>query len=69
MRLEKSFGIYDVSNRSSGRDPTSNPSSNHASPSAVIAKHMRLGRQEDSHEFLRFCIDNMQLSEMFGKDP
>ncbi|ORY90689.1 hypothetical protein BCR35DRAFT_105268 [Leucosporidium creatinivorum] len=34
-----------------------------------IAQHFRFGRQEDSHEFLRFCIDNMQLSEMFGKDP
>lgn len=36
---------------------------------AEIAQHFRIGRQEDSHEFLRFCIDNMQLSEVFGKDP
>ncbi|KAJ1975994.1 hypothetical protein H4R35_002893 [Dimargaris xerosporica] len=26
----------------------------------LIAKHMRLGRQEDSHEFLRYVIDAMQ---------
>jgi ubiquitin carboxyl-terminal hydrolase 36/42 len=26
-----------------------------------IAKHFRLGRQEDSHEFLRFLIDGMVL--------
>ncbi|BGP22426.1 proteophosphoglycan ppg4 [Rhodotorula toruloides] len=32
-----------------------------------IAKHMRLGRQEDSHEFLRFCIDAMQAAAMYGK--
>ncbi|GAA5835410.1 hypothetical protein JCM11251_005227 [Rhodosporidiobolus azoricus] len=33
----------------------------------AIAKHFRLGRQEDSHEFLRFCIDAMQASALFGK--
>ncbi|SCV72777.1 BQ2448_4314 [Microbotryum intermedium] len=31
-----------------------------------IASHFRLGRQEDAHEFLRFSIDNMQLSALFG---
>lgn len=34
-----------------------------------IAKHMRLGRQEDSHEFLRFCIDAMQAAALYGKSP
>ncbi|GAA5989120.1 hypothetical protein JCM11641_007603 [Rhodosporidiobolus odoratus] len=32
-----------------------------------IAKHFRVGRQEDAHEFLRFAIDAMQASELFGK--
>ncbi|KAM0751689.1 cysteine proteinase [Meredithblackwellia eburnea MCA 4105] len=35
----------------------------------LIAKHFRLGRQEDSHEFLRFCIDGLQESALFGKSP
>ncbi|GAA6026193.1 hypothetical protein JCM11491_004422, partial [Sporobolomyces phaffii] len=34
-----------------------------------IAKHLRFGRQEDSHEFLRFVIDGMQLSSLHGKSP
>ncbi|BGO97356.1 Ubiquitin carboxyl-terminal hydrolase [Rhodotorula toruloides ATCC 204091] len=34
-----------------------------------IAKHMRLGRQEDSHEFLRFSIDAMQAAALYGKSP
>ncbi|BGP37514.1 hypothetical protein JCM10449v2_001420 [Rhodotorula kratochvilovae] len=34
-----------------------------------IARHFRLGRQEDSHEFLRFFIDAMQASALFGKNP
>lgn len=33
-----------------------------------IAKTLRVGRQEDSHEFLRFFIDGMQKGELFGKD-
>jgi len=36
------------------------------SPAAEIAKHMRLGRQEDSHEFLRFVVDALQESALFG---
>lgn len=28
-----------------------------------------MGRQEDAHEFLRFCIDNMQVGALFGKSP
>ncbi|KAJ3567563.1 hypothetical protein NP233_g6289 [Leucocoprinus birnbaumii] len=32
----------------------------------IIAKHMRRGRQEDSHEFLRYAIDAMQKSLMHG---
>ncbi|GAA6020095.1 hypothetical protein JCM10207_006253, partial [Rhodosporidiobolus poonsookiae] len=32
-----------------------------------IAKHFRFGRQEDSHEFLRFAVDAMQASALFGK--
>ncbi|KAF7800130.1 hypothetical protein EIP86_011375 [Pleurotus ostreatoroseus] len=31
-----------------------------------IAKHMRRGRQEDSHEFLRYAIDAMQKSCLAG---
>ncbi|GAA6048143.1 hypothetical protein JCM3770_003682 [Rhodotorula araucariae] len=34
-----------------------------------IARHFRLGRQEDSHEFLRFFVDAMQASALFGKNP
>ncbi|KAK4705170.1 hypothetical protein P7C70_g1035, partial [Phenoliferia sp. Uapishka_3] len=37
------------------------------SPSG-FAKDMRIGRQEDSHEFLRLFIEGMQKSELFGKD-
>ncbi|KAF7355532.1 Ubiquitin carboxyl-terminal hydrolase [Mycena sanguinolenta] len=32
----------------------------------VIAKHMRKGRQEDSHEFLRYAIDALQKSCLAG---
>lgn len=32
----------------------------------VIAKHMRRGRQEDSHEFLRYAIDALQKSCLAG---
>ncbi|KAL8291726.1 hypothetical protein RQP46_001984 [Phenoliferia psychrophenolica] len=34
----------------------------------AIGKSFRFGRQEDSHEFLRFFIDGMQKSELFGKE-
>ncbi|GAA5911324.1 hypothetical protein JCM8208_005218 [Rhodotorula glutinis] len=34
-----------------------------------IARHFRLGRQEDSHEFLRFFIDAMAASALAGKSP
>ncbi|GAA99001.1 uncharacterized protein L969DRAFT_76895 [Mixia osmundae IAM 14324] len=34
-----------------------------------IAKHFRLGRQEDSHELLRFVIDGMQQHELAGVPP
>jgi ubiquitin C-terminal hydrolase len=34
-----------------------------------IAKHMRVGAQEDAHEFLRFVVDGLQKSCLFGKDP
>jgi ubiquitin carboxyl-terminal hydrolase 36/42 len=33
-----------------------------------IAKHMRVGRQEDSHEFLRFVIEGMQKNLLSGMD-
>lgn len=33
-----------------------------------IAKHMRVGRQEDSHEFLRFVIEGMQKNLLAGLD-
>ncbi|KAJ4479262.1 cysteine proteinase [Lentinula aciculospora] len=35
----------------------------------VIAKHMRRGRQEDSHEFLRYAIDALQKSCLAGQPP
>ncbi|KAF9057931.1 hypothetical protein BJ165DRAFT_1521265 [Panaeolus papilionaceus] len=35
----------------------------------VIAKHMRRGRQEDSHEFLRYAIDALQKSCLAGYPP
>ncbi|GAA5865785.1 hypothetical protein JCM3774_003092 [Rhodotorula dairenensis] len=34
-----------------------------------IAKHFRLGRQEDSHEFLRFLMDALQAAALFGTSP
>ena len=36
---------------------------------AEIAKHMRRGRQEDSHEFLRYAIDALQRSCLHGYPP
>ena len=38
-------------------------------PRIVIAKHLRRGRQEDSHEFLRYAIDAMQKSCLAGSPP
>ncbi|KAF9534687.1 hypothetical protein CPB83DRAFT_780398 [Crepidotus variabilis] len=35
----------------------------------VIAKHMRKGRQEDAHEFLRYAIDALQKSCLAGQPP
>ncbi|KAH9948407.1 cysteine proteinase [Amylocystis lapponica] len=35
----------------------------------IIAKHMRRGRQEDSHEFLRYAIDALQKSCLAGHPP
>ncbi|KAI0692259.1 hypothetical protein BC835DRAFT_1357862 [Cytidiella melzeri] len=34
-----------------------------------IAKHLRKGRQEDSHEFLRYAIDALQKSCLAGYPP
>ncbi|ORY06429.1 cysteine proteinase [Basidiobolus meristosporus CBS 931.73] len=34
-----------------------------------IAKHFRLGRQEDAHEFTRYFLDAMQKSCLHGYDP
>lgn len=31
-----------------------------------IAKHLRFGQQEDSHEFLRYVIDGMTKSCLAG---
>ncbi|XP_061436700.1 ubiquitin carboxyl-terminal hydrolase 36-like [Lethenteron reissneri] len=31
-----------------------------------IAKHLRIGRQEDAHEFLRYVVDGMQASCLYG---
>jgi len=33
---------------------------------AVIARHMRWGRQEDAHEFLRYMVDAMHKSCING---
>ncbi|KAI0751007.1 hypothetical protein C8Q80DRAFT_1098354 [Daedaleopsis nitida] len=35
----------------------------------LIAKHMRRGRQEDSHEFLRYLVDALQRSALAGFSP
>ncbi|KAI0033752.1 hypothetical protein K488DRAFT_36143, partial [Vararia minispora EC-137] len=35
----------------------------------AIAKHMVRGRQEDSHEFLRFAVDALQKSCLAGQPP
>ncbi|KAJ2900461.1 hypothetical protein IWW38_000514 [Coemansia aciculifera] len=35
----------------------------------LIAKHMRVGRQEDAHEFLRLLIESFQRSLLHGIDP
>ncbi|EIM85714.1 cysteine proteinase [Stereum hirsutum FP-91666 SS1] len=36
---------------------------------SAIAKHLRRGRQEDSHEFLRYAIDALQKSCLAGYPP
>jgi len=33
---------------------------------AVIARHMRWGRQEDAHEFLRYMVEAMHKSCIGG---
>uniref|UniRef100_S4RZI0 Ubiquitin carboxyl-terminal hydrolase 36 n=1 Tax=Petromyzon marinus TaxID=7757 RepID=S4RZI0_PETMA len=38
----------------------------HVHSSAGIAKHLRIGRQEDAHEFLRYVVDAMQASCLHG---
>ncbi|EPZ36416.1 cysteine proteinase [Rozella allomycis CSF55] len=35
----------------------------------VISRRMKLGRQEDSHEFLRCFIESLQKNSLFGLDP
>ncbi|KAJ2854379.1 hypothetical protein J3B02_002704 [Coemansia erecta] len=35
----------------------------------LVAKHMRVGRQEDSHELLRLLIESFQRSLLYGIDP
>ncbi|ORX71366.1 cysteine proteinase, partial [Linderina pennispora] len=35
----------------------------------LVAKHMRIGRQEDAHEFLRLLVDSFQRSLLHGIDP
>ncbi|KAJ1671151.1 hypothetical protein EV182_007792, partial [Spiromyces aspiralis] len=35
----------------------------------AIAKHMRVGRQEDAHEFIRYLIEGMQRNVLHGQDP
>ncbi|PIA19011.1 cysteine proteinase, partial [Coemansia reversa NRRL 1564] len=35
----------------------------------LVAKHMRVGRQEDAHEFLRLLVDAFQRSLLTGIDP
>lgn len=37
-------------------------------PNTEIAKHMRRGRQEDSHEFLRYAVDCLQKSCLAGNE-
>jgi ubiquitin carboxyl-terminal hydrolase 36/42 len=32
----------------------------------VIARHMRWGRQEDAHEFLRYVVDALQRANLIG---
>jgi ubiquitin carboxyl-terminal hydrolase 36/42 len=34
----------------------------------VIARHMRFGRQEDAHEFLRYLMDGLQKGALSGLD-
>lgn len=40
-----------------------------ADATPVIAKNMRKGRQEDSHEFLRYAIEALQKSSLAGHPP
>ncbi|KAG1851769.1 hypothetical protein C8R48DRAFT_676361 [Suillus tomentosus] len=47
-------------------DPCEDNLNNHELILPVIAKHMRKGRQEDSHEFLRYAIDALQKSCLAG---
>lgn len=59
LHVRKTFGFGRPNNT---KRPSSISPSNIVAHLPLIAKHFRLGDQEDSHEFLRFMIDGMNTS-------
>ncbi|KAJ7572496.1 cysteine proteinase [Mycena floridula] len=59
-------GLKSVATRAHSK-PAAFPPSIITDKLQVIAKHMRRGRQEDSHEFLRYAIDHLQKACLFGQ--
>lgn len=68
-RRKHAFTPYPISNRLQGGLVCSFLGLEFIPPISVIASHMRRGRQEDSHEFLRYAIDALQKSCLAGHSP
>ncbi|KAF9481839.1 cysteine proteinase [Pholiota conissans] len=62
-------GLRQVAVRSHASSATTFSPSSINNNLQVIAKHMRKGRQEDTHEFLRYAIDALQKSCLAGHPP
>jgi ubiquitin carboxyl-terminal hydrolase 36/42 len=65
-RRRHAFTPYQIANRLQGGLVSSFLALEFIFPILVIAGHMRRGRQEDSHEFLRYAIDALQKSCLAG---
>ena len=65
-RRKHAFTPYPVASRLQGELIYSFLGSELIPPTLAIASHMRRGRQEDSHEFLRYAIDALQKSCLAG---
>ena len=65
-RRKHAFNPYQIAGKLQGRLVCSFLGLELIPPASAIAGHMRRGRQEDSHEFLRYAIDALQKSCLAG---